>query len=250
MFCLLNIFVATNMNCISWGTRESSEKQKKTQKAGDANNRQSANEQHSENKGHWLTRGLCCNMGGRQSAVIDKLNEELQQVKVMIERMYAREFASQQQQKEEEQAEQDKKKEKKNSTNSTDPEVLESIDEREKQFWNELIERYLKPLEEEKPLDEITDETVKKIKDNRAKLNALRNKTVFVFGFLNLIFITLVYMFELHNEVFYFPIKLWAGNTMLMEPAGLCVLVCFGVTLVFQLIGEIFCSLPPLPTIK
>lgn len=123
---------------------------------------------------------------------------------------------------------------------------------REKKFWNEIIGKYLYNIEE------------KNLKENRKENNRilnelidLRNKAVFAFAFINIIFILFVFMLQLHKDIFGIDIPVgiagynrtyneeentWHVETMLsktrMDPITLCLVIFFGAILIIQIIGN------------
>lgn len=114
-------------------------------------------------------------------------------------------------------------------------------------FWRDMIDKYLLPL--------IEDRNEKKRIEN--DLLDLRNKVVFAFGFLNVIFVLFVFLLQMHKNVFgiKLPVGVHYNNTLydeesesyreepiieytVMDPIGLCLVVCFGIILIVQITGE------------
>ncbi|UXI14105.1 chitin synthase 1 [Sarcoptes scabiei] len=123
---------------------------------------------------------------------------------------------------------------------------IKSISAREEEFWTKMIAKYLYPLDEDlKEKERISNE-----------LAELRNKFVFIFAFLNVIFILFVFMLQIHKDVFGIDIpvgfngtseiydpeedrKIFVKNviTTRMDPINLTLVVFFGAILIIQCIG-------------
>lgn len=121
---------------------------------------------------------------------------------------------------------------------------LKHMDKGEEEFWHKMIRKCLRPLLEDTGLEEITStverrEVERKILDIKTKLASLRNRAVFAFGMLNVIFIVMVYMFQLNRDEFDFVFTL-GGAQIRIDPSGFLLLIIFGVILVFQIIGMLF----------
>lgn len=121
------------------------------------------------------------------------------------------------------------------------------IDNDEEIFWNKFIKLYLQPLLEDK----------KKKKEISRELINLRNKAVFGFGIINLIFVLLVYLLQLHKDILSISIvtgekyngtehfdddknrfiKDMEPDTIKIDPIGFSMIVFFGVILLIQFIG-------------
>ncbi|CAG2105617.1 unnamed protein product [Medioppia subpectinata] len=122
-----------------------------------------------------------------------------------------------------------------------------SLTDLELQFWQDFIPKYLLPL----------DENPKEQKRIAADLIDLRNKMVFAFSIINVIFILFVLLLQMHGDVFNFDINLgverWNQTRYIdeeerwemtpiyryikVDPIGLLLVVFFGTILVIQLIG-------------
>ena len=119
---------------------------------------------------------------------------------------------------------------------------------KELQFWNDFIPKYLLPL----------DENPKEQARIAADLKELRNKMVFAFAIMNTIFILLVFLLQMNQDIF--SVKIPAGydynnknmtyiededryeitypmKTVKMDPIGLCLVFFFGTILFLQIIG-------------
>ena len=121
------------------------------------------------------------------------------------------------------------------------------LSDQELQFWSEFVPKYLYPLDENR--------------QEQARISAelidLRNKAVFAFAIINIVFILFVYLLQLHTDVF--GIHLVSGHHknatgrydpdleeivhddipdhVTMDPIGLSLIIFFGAILVVQLIG-------------
>lgn len=122
----------------------------------------------------------------------------------------------------------------------------QNIIEREQLFWREMIDEYLLPLDENR-------EEKKRI---QAELEDLRNKVVFAFSFINVIFVLFVFLLQLHKDVFGvdIPISITYNRTYIededryeikrvveatrMDPIGLVLVICFGAILIVQITGK------------
>ncbi len=124
---------------------------------------------------------------------------------------------------------------------------IQPLHDRELHFWRTMIDKYLLPLienlaEKERISNELID---------------LRNKSVFAFAFMNIIFILFVFMLQLHKDVFGIDIPVgiagynrtyneeensWHVETIVnktrMDPITLCLVVFFGAILIIQIIGK------------
>lgn len=119
---------------------------------------------------------------------------------------------------------------------------------KELQFWKDFIPKYLLPL----------DENPREQARIAADLKELRNKMVFAFAIMNTIFILLVFLLQMNQDIF--SVKIPAGldyshpnktyiededryeityemKKVKMDPIGLCLVVFFGSILILQIIG-------------
>lgn len=123
---------------------------------------------------------------------------------------------------------------------------IQPLHDRELHFWRTMIDKYLLPLienlaEKERISTELID---------------LRNKAVFAFAFMNIIFILFVFMLQLHKDVFGIDIPvgingynrtyneeedIWIVKmdvkSTRMDPITLCLVVFFGAILIIQNVG-------------
>ena len=122
---------------------------------------------------------------------------------------------------------------------------LNPLTPKELQFWNDFIPKYLLPL----------DENPKEQARIASDLKELRNRMVFAFGIMNVIFILFVFLLQMHQDIFgikipnrveynktynevedrydYVPIPHYTT----MDPIGLVLVVFFGAILIIQIIG-------------
>lgn len=132
------------------------------------------------------------------------------------------------------------------NNNVLKPFPRQHITQREQIFWREMIDEYLLPLDEDR-------EEKKRI---QAALEDLRNKVVFAFGFINVIFVLFVFLLQLHKDVFGvdIPISITYNRTYIededryeikrlveatrMDPIGLVLVICFGAILIVQITGK------------
>lgn len=99
------------------------------------------------------------------------------------------------------------------------------LSQEEIQFWNEVIEKYLKPL----------DKNPEKEEQIAQGLKELRNQVVFSFLMINSIWVLTVFLLQQNKEYLYIP---WPwGEGLELEPLGLLFVIFFAVVLFIQLIG-------------
>ncbi|XP_055640139.1 chitin synthase chs-2-like [Toxorhynchites rutilus septentrionalis] len=119
----------------------------------------------------------------------------------------------------------------------------ETISASEEQFWIELIEKYLKPL----------DLTEKQKDDMKSQLKALRDLAVFAFVMANALFVLVVFLLQLNKRDLHIQWWFNAKNTISfdestveitvrrefleLEPIGLVFVFFFGLILVIQFIA-------------
>ncbi|KAH7637874.1 Chitin synthase 2 [Dermatophagoides farinae] len=123
---------------------------------------------------------------------------------------------------------------------------IRNIPGREEEFWKKMIAKYLYPLDEDlKEKDRISSE-----------LADLRNKFVFAFSFVNIIFILFVFMLQIHKDVFGIDVPVGTNGTTeirnededriehvnnivytRMDPINLTLVIFFGAILIIQCIG-------------
>ena len=116
----------------------------------------------------------------------------------------------------------------------------------ELQFWRELIDKYLYPIDQDKAHQERVAEDLKE----------LRNRMVFAFFMLNALFVLVVFLLQLNKDILHvdWPFGVKENITFVpetneikiekeyleMEPIGLVFVVFFGLILVIQLVGMLF----------
>lgn len=120
------------------------------------------------------------------------------------------------------------------------------ITHHEKEFWRNFIDKYLKPLVENNAHKE-------KVK---GELIELRNKVVFAFGFINVLFVLFVFLLQMHKDMFSIDIQIkheligrhyndtnedwdeeYDDKIVKMDPIGLILITFFGALLLIQFIG-------------
>ena len=114
------------------------------------------------------------------------------------------------------------------------------------QFWDELIGKYLYPIDQDKAHQEKVAQDLKE----------LRNRMVFAFMMVNALFILVVFLLQLNKDILHinWPFGVRENITFIpetneiridkeyleMEPIGLVFVVFFGLILVIQLVGMLF----------
>ncbi|XP_040894744.1 chitin synthase 1 [Toxotes jaculatrix] len=118
----------------------------------------------------------------------------------------------------------------------TAPQV-QKLDEGEKDFWNKLIERYLRPIVDSKAhQEEVTRE-----------LKSLRNKAVFLYFIINVLWVVATFFLQaIGNDVIsikipkYYPNGSESGEYLKVEPLSLMFLLSFAVLLVIQFLAMLY----------
>ncbi|KAJ8383763.1 hypothetical protein AAFF_G00215220, partial [Aldrovandia affinis] len=115
--------------------------------------------------------------------------------------------------------------------------VEEKLDQDEKQFWVDLQERYLKPLDEDKKKQQ-------QIKDD---LKDLRNKATFIFFMINALWLVATFFLQQIGTAVTIPIPKLANNGTIIpgektfiDPIGLMFLLGFATLLIIQFFGMIW----------
>ncbi|KAG7462771.1 hypothetical protein MATL_G00188240 [Megalops atlanticus] len=114
--------------------------------------------------------------------------------------------------------------------------VPDTLDPDEEQFWRDLQERYLKPLDEDK-------QKQKKIADD---LKDLRNKATFVFFICNALWLVATFFLQAIGSVVTIPIPKTAPNgttvpgNFEVDPIGLMFLLGFALLLAIQFIAMLW----------
>lgn len=111
------------------------------------------------------------------------------------------------------------------------------IGKEEKTFWKDIIEKYLKPLENNEAQQKKTQEN----------LIELRNKMSLMFFMLNALFIVIIFTLQYTNAVkeghgLSIPLPCYAenGRQLTLEPISLLFMVVYGLALVIQFISMFF----------
>ncbi|CAF3889820.1 unnamed protein product [Rotaria magnacalcarata] len=114
-----------------------------------------------------------------------------------------------------------------------DSEVV-MLDSRETKFFQELIERYLYPLVEDK------DHQKKMVRD----LKSLRNNGCFIFFMINTLWLVIIFSFQLVSErirdYVFIPIKRLHNEPLRFEPLGLGFLLFFATILLVQFVSMLW----------
>ncbi|XP_020494123.2 chitin synthase 1 [Labrus bergylta] len=118
----------------------------------------------------------------------------------------------------------------------TAPQV-QRLEEGEQDFWEKLIERYLKPITDTKAhLDEVTKE-----------LKSLRNKAVFLYFIINLLWVVATFFLQaIGTDVLsieipkVYPNGSAAGEPLRVEPLSLMFLLSFAVLLIIQFLAMLY----------
>ncbi|XP_060923619.1 chitin synthase 1 [Limanda limanda] len=114
---------------------------------------------------------------------------------------------------------------------------VQKLDEGEEDFWNKLIERYLKPIVDIKAhQDEVTRE-----------LKSLRNKAVFLYFIINVLWVVATFFLQaIGNDVIsikipkYYPNGTEADEPLKVEPLSLMFLLSFAVLLIMQFLAMLY----------
>ncbi|XP_035011461.2 chitin synthase 1 [Hippoglossus stenolepis] len=118
----------------------------------------------------------------------------------------------------------------------TAPQV-QKLDEGEQDFWNKLLERYLKPIVDVKAhQEEVTRE-----------LKSLRNKAVFLYFIINVLWVVATFFLQaIGNDVIsikipkYYPNGTEADDFLKVEPLSLMFLLSFAVLLLMQFMAMLY----------
>ncbi|XP_028298669.1 chitin synthase chs-2-like [Gouania willdenowi] len=120
---------------------------------------------------------------------------------------------------------------------STEMRLLEdSVDQEEEQFWRDFMEKYLKPLPNDK-------EYQAKIKQ---ELRELKNKVTFVFFILNAMWLVAAFTLQLFEEVLSISIPIYTvfleptGKFFTMDPIAFMFIVGFAITVIIQFLAMLY----------
>ncbi|CAH1795045.1 unnamed protein product [Owenia fusiformis] len=110
--------------------------------------------------------------------------------------------------------------------------MIIELNAQDKVFWEEMIEAYLKPID-------IKPEDKERIE---LQLKELRNKVVFAFCMINILYITVVYVMQIQRISFKIPCVLPSTGASVIEiqPIGTVFVIFFGFILLLQFVGMIF----------
>ncbi|KAJ8359914.1 hypothetical protein SKAU_G00164390 [Synaphobranchus kaupii] len=113
---------------------------------------------------------------------------------------------------------------------------VEKLNEDENDFWVKLLERYLKPIVDEKAhKDEVTRE-----------LKSLRNKATFLYFILNVLWVVATFFLQAIGDTIsitfpkYYPDGRKTNETMKVEPLSLMFLLSFAVLLIIQFLAMLY----------
>ncbi|KAK7913398.1 hypothetical protein WMY93_013609 [Mugilogobius chulae] len=118
----------------------------------------------------------------------------------------------------------------------TAPQVRQ-LDEDENDFWNKLLDRYLKPINDSK---EHQEEVTKELK-------SLRNKAVFLYFIINILWVVATFFLQaIGNDVIsikipkYLPNGTLSGEYLKVEPLSLMFLLSFAILLLIQFLAMLY----------
>uniref|UniRef100_A0A3P8SWG1 chitin synthase n=1 Tax=Amphiprion percula TaxID=161767 RepID=A0A3P8SWG1_AMPPE len=241
-YLLLTIYSMVNMNNVSWGTRET---KPAAGAAPPAANIPQTKAQKAKSTFHWLFSWVkCCKKSSRSSqdgqVISDQQNTIPEQPEPQPQNTIVEDTGIPE-------AEQGQAAPVFNNPvqswvtqlqNVSDDMRLqeESLDQDEVNFWNELQEKYLKPLADDK-------ERQKKIAND---LRELRNKINFAFFIVNAFWLTATFTLQVFNETF--AIKIPAVNIELepiegninIDPIGIMFIAGFALSVFLQFIGMFY----------
>jgi chitin synthase len=122
---------------------------------------------------------------------------------------------------------------------------IDSLSSEEEQFWDDLIKKYLQPLEV----------TAAILAESKATLKNLRDRVIFGFFMFNAVFILVIFLLQLNQNLIYIHWPLGANTKIFfdesaneviiervylqLEPIGLAFVSTFGVILVIQFIAMV-----------
>lgn len=118
----------------------------------------------------------------------------------------------------------------------TAPQV-QNLDEEENDFWNKLIQRYLTPIVETEAHQKIVTR----------ELKSLRNKAVFLYFMLNVLWVVATFFLQaIGNDIIsikipkYFPNGTESGEYLKVEPLSLMFLLSFAILLLIQFLAMLY----------
>ncbi|KAK2920302.1 chitin synthase 1 [Channa argus] len=118
----------------------------------------------------------------------------------------------------------------------TAPQV-QKLDENENDFWNKLIERYLRPIVDQKAHQE----------EVSRELKSLRNKAVFLYFIVNVLWVVATFFLQaIGNDVIsikipkYYPNGTESGDYLKVEPLSLMFLLSFAILLIVQFLAMLY----------
>lgn len=114
---------------------------------------------------------------------------------------------------------------------------VQKLDEAEQDFWEKLIQRYLKPINDPKAhLDEVTRE-----------LKSMRNKAVFLYFMVNVLWVVATFVLQaIGSDILsinipkYFPNGTLSDEPLKVEPVSLMFLISFAILLIIQFLAMLY----------
>ncbi|XP_054911263.1 chitin synthase chs-2-like [Poeciliopsis prolifica] len=238
-YLLLTIYSMVNMNSVSWGTRE-------TKPAAEAASTAATIQQTKSQKVKSTFKRLCSQM-----KCCKKSHERLQEEQLTMSQEIPEPIQVEPQPQnsivddspQNEQQEEETRfytpaqcwKAQVESLSSDIQLQVDSLDEDEDQFWKELIEKYLEPLQNDKEKQEKT----------KNELQDLRNKINFSFFFLNALWLVAAFVFQLF-DVFQLEFDIVdlnlkkTGKKFQVEPMSLMFILGFAISVLLQFIGMLY----------
>uniref|UniRef100_A0A3P8P4X3 chitin synthase n=1 Tax=Astatotilapia calliptera TaxID=8154 RepID=A0A3P8P4X3_ASTCA len=114
---------------------------------------------------------------------------------------------------------------------------VQKLEENENDFWNKLIERYLKPITHSKEHQE----------DVNRELKSLRNKAVFLYFIINVLWVVATFFLQaIGNDVIsiripkYYPNGTKSDEFLKVEPLTLMFLLSFAILLIVQFLAMLY----------
>lgn len=281
MYLLLTIYSIINLNIVTWGTRENPQQQEQEKQQEQLQQMPAKSEDKAwYDIGHFLNKAskwsfniLCCASTKNDEELyhlrdikdhLIRVNTEIIEIKTKLgksndpiksdknvtfsetnETRYFTEHVPKKSSNEKSSEELNSSRTKWVTNSYLKEGKLVTIGDEEKKFWIKFIKKYLKPLTEDQNHKD-------KIKSD---LIDLRNKVVFAFGIINILFVLFVYLLQLHKDMFSIQIRVkhkanwvlndttnewenvWDDKFVDMDPVGLALIGFFGTIMIIQVIG-------------
>lgn len=239
-YLLLTIYSMVNMNNVSWGTRET---KPAAGAAPPAANIPQTKAQKAKSTFHWLFSWVkCCKKSSQRSQDVQVISEQQNLIPEQPEPQPQNTIVEDIPEAEQRQAapvfNNPVQSWVTQLQNVSDDMRLqeESLDQDEVKFWNELQEKYLKPLADDK-------ERQKKIAND---LRELRNKINFAFFIVNAFWLVATFTLQVFNDKFAIRIPEvninleQTGGTIDIDPIGLMFILGFALSVFLQFIGMFY----------